>query len=141
MLVEHFLATVFEQLQRLFALVHQIIDEDAKILDLVQHVHTVVVLYVNQLQMLIGVRKNVQNKRGRVLQVHLRMLAQFYHLVHQLPRLLDGLLVDDEPWWCDCVRDGTMHSAEETLRLHSFRTTDTARRHLYCLKHKAQHVK
>jgi len=122
---------------------HEVVDEDAEVFVLVQNVHPVVVFDINQLQMLVGVGQNVQNERRRILQVHLGVLAQFHHLVHQLPRLFDRFPVDDRSRRRDGVRDRAVHSAEETFRLpRSFRTTNPTRRHLYRrANHTAQHVK
>ena len=60
----------------------------------------VVVLGVDELEVLVGVWENVEDEGRRVLEVHLRMLTHLDHLVHQLPRLLDGLAVDDQLGRC-----------------------------------------
>lgn len=50
-------------------------------------------LAVDESQSLVRVRQDVQNERRAVFQVHLWLLAQLHHLVHELPCLLQGLLV------------------------------------------------
>ena len=51
-------------------------------------------LGVNQPQVLIRVRQDIQNERGRIFQIQLWTLAQFHDFIHQLPRFLDGPPVD-----------------------------------------------
>lgn len=74
-LVKHLLLALLEQLDRLLALTHEIVDEDAKVLVPVENLHPVLVLAVDEPQPLIRVRQDVEDERGRVLQVHPLMLA------------------------------------------------------------------
>lgn len=55
-LVEHLLLALLEQLDRLLALSHEVVDEDAKVLVAVQDLHPVLVLAVDEPQPLIRVR-------------------------------------------------------------------------------------
>lgn len=92
-LVEHLLLALLEQLDRLLALTHEVVDEDAKVLVAVQDLHPVLVLAVDEPQPLIRVRQDVEDERRRVLEVHALVLAELHHLVHQLPGLVQGTLV------------------------------------------------
>lgn len=59
-----------------------------KILVIVESVETVLVFGINEPQVLVSVRQNIQDEGRRVLQIHLRLLALLYHLVHELPGFL-----------------------------------------------------
>lgn len=59
-----------------------------KILVIVESVETVLVFGVNEPQVLVSVRQNIQDEGRRVLQVHLGLLALLYHFVHELPSFL-----------------------------------------------------
>lgn len=92
-LVKHLLLALLEQLDGLFALPHQVVDEDVKVLVAVQEVHLVLVLGVDQVQPLVRVGQDVQYEGRGVFEVHLGLLAKLDDLVHQFPRLLQGLFV------------------------------------------------
>lgn len=92
-LIEHLLLALLEQFNRLFALPHQINNENVKVFIAVQHCHVVLVFAVDQPQSLVRVGQYIQDERGRILQVHLLVLAQFHHFVHQFPGLVEGALV------------------------------------------------
>jgi len=62
-LVKHLLLAFLEQLDRLLALTHQVVDEHAEVLVAVQHLHTVLVLGVDEPQPLIRVRQDVEDER------------------------------------------------------------------------------
>ena len=63
--------------------------------------------------MLVGVWKNVQDERGRILEVEFGTLAQFDDFVHQLPRLLDGLPVDLAPGRGHAGGEGPVETREQ----------------------------
>lgn len=107
-LVEHLLLTLLEQFDRLFALTHQIVDEHAKVFVVVQRLHTVLVLAVDEPQPLIRVGQDVEDKRRRVLEVHTLVLAELHHLVHQLPGLVERTLVGREFRRRHRVREATV---------------------------------
>ena len=93
-LVVDFVLGVFEETNRLLALVHEILHEQFEVLVVVQEADIVFVLFENDAKMLIGVWQYVEYERWTVLQVHTTVRAQVDHLVHQFPRLLDRTLVD-----------------------------------------------
>lgn len=128
-LVEHLLLALLEQFDGLLAFPHQIIDEDVEVLVGMEQVHLVLVLGIDQPQPLIRIRQNVQDEGGTVLEVHLRLLTQLDHLVHQLPRLLEGLLIGGQALGDTGLRDGSVQLGKqrrENLLLRS------SRRHLFC---------
>ena len=92
-LVEYLLLGVFEQADRLLALVHKVLHEDAEELVLVQKGHVLLVVLEHDAEVLVGVGQNVQDKRGTVLQVESPIGAVSHDLVHHFPRLLYRLLV------------------------------------------------
>jgi len=81
-LIEHLLLTLLEQFDRLFALTHQIVDEHAEVFIAVQHLHTVLILAIDEPQSLIRVGQNIEDKWWRVLKVHTLVLAEFHDFVH-----------------------------------------------------------
>lgn len=112
-LVEHLLLALLEQLDRLLALTHEIVDEDAKVLVAVQDLHPVLVLAVDEPQPLIRVRQDVEDERRRVLEVHALMLAELHHLIHQLPGLVQGALVGRELRRRHRVREAAVQLLED----------------------------
>lgn len=130
MLVEHLFTTVLKQLDALLTLRHQIIHKDAEILVVVEQMKSIFVLGIDELQVLVSVRQDVQYERRRILQVHLRMLAHFDDLVHQFPRFFDRLLLDDELRGSNGASDRPLHPTEEALRLNIPLTTASSARHL-----------
>lgn len=70
-LIKHFLFPFLKQFDRLFALVLEIFNEEAKVLVAVEHENLVLILGVNESQVLVGIWQDVENERRRVFQVHL----------------------------------------------------------------------
>lgn len=95
-LVEHLHLSLLEQLYGLLALSHQIIDEDVEVLVGVEDVHLVLVLGVDQVQSLVGVGQDVEDEGRAVLEVHLALLTELHHFVHELPCFLERFLVRHE---------------------------------------------
>lgn len=92
-LVEHLHLALFEELDGLLALPHQIVDEDVEVLVGVQDIHLILVLRVDQVQALISVGQDVEDEGRAVFQIHLALLTQLHHLVHQLPCFLQRFLI------------------------------------------------
>lgn len=107
-LVKHFFLALLEELDGLLALPHQVDDEYVEVLVAVQLCHVVLVLGIDQPQSLVGVGQDVQDERGRVLQVHLLVLAQLHHLVHQFPCFIEGALVGRALRMRDRVRESAL---------------------------------
>lgn len=112
-LVKHLLLALLEQLDGLLALADEVVDEHAEVLVPVQQVHLVLVLAVDQAQPLVRVRQDVQDEGRAVLQVHLGLLAQLHHLVHQLPRLLEGLLVRRQLLGATRIGEGALQFGQD----------------------------
>lgn len=112
-LVEHLLFALFEELDGLFALPHQIDDENVEMFNVVQGLHVVLVLGVDEPQALVGIGQDVEDKGRRVLEVHLLVLAQLDHLVHQLPGLVEGALVGGVFGVGDDVREGALQLGQD----------------------------
>lgn len=112
-LVEHLLLALLEQLDRLLALTHQVVDEDAEVLVAVQHLHAILVLAVDEPQPLVRVRQDVEDERRRVLQVHPLVLAELHHFVHELPGLVEGTLVGRELRRRHRVREAAVQLLED----------------------------
>uniref|UniRef100_A0A2M4C7R3 Putative secreted protein n=1 Tax=Anopheles marajoara TaxID=58244 RepID=A0A2M4C7R3_9DIPT len=62
----------------------------------VQQMHLILVLGVDEVQPLVGVGQDVEDEGRAVFEVHLGLLAQLHHLIHQLPRFLERFLVGEE---------------------------------------------
>lgn len=130
-LVEHLLLALLEQLDRLLALTHQVVDEDAEVLVAVQHLHTILVLAVDEPQPLIRVRQDVEDERRRVLEVHALVLAELHHLVHQLPGLVERTLVGRELRRRHRVREAAVQLLEDRADVDGARAAAVSgRRHL-----------
>lgn len=91
--VEHLLLSFFEQLYSLLTLPNQINNKYVKMFIVIQLHHVVLVLRVDYAQPLICIGQNIEYKRRAVFQIHLVVLAQFHHFIHQLPCLVQGPLV------------------------------------------------
>lgn len=112
-LIVHFLLALFEQLDGLLAFAYDIQYEHVEVLVGVQLGQVVLVLRVYKPEPLIGVGQYVQYERRRVFQVHFGVLAQFDHLVHELPRFLQRALVDGGLWRGDGL-------GERAVQLHQY---------------------
>lgn len=97
-LVVHFLLALLEQLDGLFAFAYHVQYEHVEMLVVVQFGQVVLVLRVYEPEPLIGVGQYVEYERRRVLQIHLGMLTEFDHFVHEFPRLLQRALVNGGLW-------------------------------------------
>jgi hypothetical protein len=62
-LVEHLLLAILEEFDRLFALANQVLHEKLEVLVLVESLQTIFVLPVDLAQMLVRIRKDVQDER------------------------------------------------------------------------------
>lgn len=113
-LVVHLLLALLEQFDGLFAFAYHVQYEYVEVLVVVQLRQVVLILCVYKPKPLIGVRQYVKYERRRVLQVHLGMLTQFHHFVHELPRLLQRALVDR------LLRRGDGFG-ERTVQFHQYR--------------------
>ena len=97
-LVVDFVLRVFEETNRLLALVHEVLHEELEVLVVVQKRDVVFVFFENDTKVLIGVWQYVEYERWTVLQVHTTVSAQVDNLVHQFPRFLDRSFVDGWFW-------------------------------------------
>lgn len=79
-LLIHPLLGLLEQAHGLLGLVAQVLHEDAEILILPQDLHLAFVAGQDGAKVLVGVRQQVQDVRGTVLQRHLGILTQTHHL-------------------------------------------------------------
>ena len=84
---------ILEEPDRLLALVHEVFHEQPEVLVVVQERQIVFILFEDGAKMLVGVGKNIKYERWTVFQIHTPVRALIDHLVHQLPCLLDRLLV------------------------------------------------
>lgn len=91
--------------------------------------HLVLVLVVDQAQLLVGIGQDVQNERRTVLEVHFRLLAQFYHFVHQLPCLVKRLLVGGELLGAAGVREGALQFGQNRRNVFGLLRASSTRRH------------
>ena len=108
-LVVYLLFGLLEEPDGLLAFVHQVLNEEAKVLVVVQKGNIFLVALEYHAQLLVRVREDVQDEGRAVLQVQPPVGALVHHLVHRLPRLLDGFLVDSRLGplgLVDSVRDG-----------------------------------
>ena len=94
LLLVHVLAGAFEAIDRLRALIDEIVDEDAEIVDVVQDVQSIVVVVHDLAQGLIEIGQDVEHVGRRILQVHLGHLTVLDDAIHLLPDLLDRTSVD-----------------------------------------------
>ena len=92
-LVEDLLLRVFEQADRLLALVHEVLHEDAEELVLVQERHVLLVVLEDDAEMLVGVGEDVQDEWRTVFEIQSPVGALRHDFVHHLPRFLYRLLV------------------------------------------------
>ncbi len=111
-LVEHLLLAFLEELDGLLALAHQVLDEDLKVLFIVEGHHVILILGGNEAQVLVGIGQNVEDEWRGILQVHLRVLARLHHLVHQLERLFQRPPVY-QLGWRHSLRKGPVQLGEE----------------------------
>ena len=79
-LLIHPLFSFFKEADGLFCLFHQIFHEDPKVFVLSQDLHLSLIAGQDGSQMLISVRKQVQNVRWAVFQCQLRILTQTHNL-------------------------------------------------------------
>lgn len=121
-LIEHLHLALFEQLDGLLALSYQIVDEDVEVLVRVQDVHLVLILQIDEMQSLIGVGQDVENEGRTILEVHFALLTELHHFVHQLPCLLERLLVGDALVMLGAIGELSLDLREECQIFHHFFT-------------------
>lgn len=119
-LIEHLHLALFEQLDGLLALSYQIVDEDVEVLVGVQDVHLVLILQIDEMQSLIGVGQDVENEGRTILEVHFALLTELHHFVHQLPCLLERLLVGDAFVMLGAIGELSLDLREECQIFHHF---------------------
>lgn len=81
-LVVYLVLCLSEKTDRLLALVHQVLHEDLEVLVLVQKLNAVFIVPEDLAQVLVRIREDVQDERGRVLEVHASIGAEIHYLVH-----------------------------------------------------------
>ena len=93
-LIVNLLLRFFEELSRLFTLVHEVFHEYLEVVIVVEEVELSLVVFEDLSQVLVGLGEDVQDEWRRVLEVHTTTGAEVDDLVHQFPGLLHRLLVN-----------------------------------------------